>query len=137
MPVTATSRRKRVLVNSTHIARVGGRFALAAFQLTPPLGRSMMIEVAGWPSAPPYNVNGTADSIQNVRCCLAFSKLCKLVTNVIDRVDDEVRFGGEGGHRQSLEGTRNPRWRLINARYLGVYAETKTKNKSTNSSNTG
>ena len=40
-PTTATRRRKRVLVRKTHIARVGGKLALAAFQLTPPLGSSI------------------------------------------------------------------------------------------------
>ena len=42
MPTTATSSRKRVRVMKFHMARDGGSRARAAFQLTPPLGRSMV-----------------------------------------------------------------------------------------------
>jgi hypothetical protein len=42
MPVRARRSRNRDLVNKTHIALVGGRFDLAAFQLTPPLGSSII-----------------------------------------------------------------------------------------------
>lgn len=48
-PTTATRTRNRVLVKKTHTALVGGRLARAAFQLTPPLGRSIF-EVSRWPS---------------------------------------------------------------------------------------
>jgi hypothetical protein len=41
MPDKATNSKNRVLVKNTHIARVGGSCDLAAFQLTPPLGRSI------------------------------------------------------------------------------------------------
>jgi hypothetical protein len=41
-PTIVTSKRKRVLANSAHIALVGGSRALAAFQLTPPLGSSIL-----------------------------------------------------------------------------------------------
>ncbi len=40
-PATAMNSRNRVLVRNTHIALVGGSWALATFQLMPPLGRSM------------------------------------------------------------------------------------------------
>jgi hypothetical protein len=50
MPARVRRKRKRVLVNSTHIALVAGRFALVAFQLTPPFGSSMLsFAVAGGP----------------------------------------------------------------------------------------
>jgi len=42
MAAMAMRRRKRALVKTTNIALPGGRRALAAFQLTPPLGSSMM-----------------------------------------------------------------------------------------------
>lgn len=41
-PVTANETRKRVRVRRTRTARHGGRRDLADFQLTPPLGKSMM-----------------------------------------------------------------------------------------------
>lgn len=41
MPVMATKRRKRVRVRKCQTALDGGNRALAAFQFTPPLGRSM------------------------------------------------------------------------------------------------
>lgn len=41
MPDKATKSKNRVLVKKTHIALVGGNCDLAAFQLTPPLGRSI------------------------------------------------------------------------------------------------
>jgi hypothetical protein len=43
IPAKATHSRKRVLVKKIHIARVGGNRDLAAFQLTPPLGRSIAL----------------------------------------------------------------------------------------------
>jgi len=42
MAAMAMRRRKRALVRTTNIALPGGRRALAAFQLTPPFGSSMM-----------------------------------------------------------------------------------------------
>jgi hypothetical protein len=45
MPINETVRRNRVLVKKTHIALVGGSWALADFHVMPPLGRSMM---AAW-----------------------------------------------------------------------------------------
>lgn len=44
MPTMARVSRKRVLVNNTHRALVGGNCALADFQVMPPLGRSMVTE---------------------------------------------------------------------------------------------
>ena len=41
-PVIATTRRNLVLVMKCHIALVGGSLALVAFQLMPPLGRSIV-----------------------------------------------------------------------------------------------
>jgi hypothetical protein len=41
IPAKATNNKNRVLVKKIHIARVGGNRDLAAFQLTPPLGRSI------------------------------------------------------------------------------------------------
>ena len=41
-PVRATETRKRVRVSSTSTARHGGNRALADFQVTPPLGKSMV-----------------------------------------------------------------------------------------------
>lgn len=82
----ARSRRKRVLVNSTHIARVGGRLALAAFQLTPPLGRSMMFEVAGWPSAPPYKVDGATVAMCKISAVVSPSKVVQVGASKIQSV---------------------------------------------------
>lgn len=42
MPVTATRSKKRVRVTRFQTTRVGGNCALAAFQLKPPLGRSIL-----------------------------------------------------------------------------------------------
>lgn len=42
MPVTASDSRNLVRVMKFHIAREGGSRARAAFQLTPPFGRSML-----------------------------------------------------------------------------------------------
>lgn len=53
-PATATHSRNRVLVKKAHIALVGGRLALATFQLMPPFGNSMVKRV-GWPATPPRN----------------------------------------------------------------------------------
>lgn len=41
-PATAMQSRNLVLVKNDHTALVGGSWALAAFQLKPPFGRSMM-----------------------------------------------------------------------------------------------
>lgn len=49
----ATPSRNLVLVTKAHMALVGGSCALAAFQLKPPFGRSMVVEHLGWPTAPP------------------------------------------------------------------------------------
>jgi len=46
-PAMAMKRRNRVLAKKTHIALVGGKLALAAFQLTPPLGRSISTAPGG------------------------------------------------------------------------------------------
>jgi hypothetical protein len=43
IPARATESKNRVLVRKTHIARVGGKFALAIFQLTPPFGSSIAV----------------------------------------------------------------------------------------------
>lgn len=51
-PATATQSKNLVLVRKVHIALVGGRLALATFQLMPPFGRSMVKRV-GWPATPP------------------------------------------------------------------------------------
>lgn len=51
-PATATQSKNLVLVRKAHTALVGGRLALATFQLMPPLGRSMVKRV-GWPATPP------------------------------------------------------------------------------------
>lgn len=51
-PATATQSKNLVLVRKVHIALVGGRLALATFQLMPPFGRSMIKRV-GWPATPP------------------------------------------------------------------------------------
>lgn len=53
-PATAIHSRNLVLVRNVHIALVGGRLALATFQLMPPFGRSMVKRV-GWPATPPRN----------------------------------------------------------------------------------
>ena len=46
MPARAANSKNRVLVTKFQIALDGGSLALAAFQLTPPLGRSMTTEPA-------------------------------------------------------------------------------------------
>lgn len=51
-PVTATHNRNLVLVKKVHTALVGGKLALATFQLIPPFG-SNIFKQSGWPATPP------------------------------------------------------------------------------------
>lgn len=57
MPVMATSRRNLVLARNAQIALDGGKDALATFQFSPPLGRSILAtedyveEVVKWPAS--------------------------------------------------------------------------------------
>lgn len=51
IPTSAKHNKKRVLVRNTHIALVGGRFAFADFQVTPPFGKSMIADGSDIPVA--------------------------------------------------------------------------------------
>lgn len=62
IPAKATHNKNRVLVKKIHITRAGGKRDLAAFQLTPPLGRS--IAPLGGASSPPFQKNGINQSVQ-------------------------------------------------------------------------
>lgn len=53
-PVRATPSRNLVLVTKLHTALEGGSWALAAFQLKPPLGRSIVTTSWGGPQHHPY-----------------------------------------------------------------------------------
>lgn len=62
IPAKATHSKNRVLVKKIHITLVGGSRDLAAFQLTPPLGRSIApLSVA---SSPPFQMSEINQSVQ-------------------------------------------------------------------------
>jgi hypothetical protein len=61
IPAKAANNKNRVLVKKTHIARVGGNRDLAAFQFTPPLGRSIA-PLGGL--SPPFKTNEINQSVQ-------------------------------------------------------------------------
>lgn len=76
IPVRATRRRKRVLVSSTHIALVGGRLDLAAFQLTPPLGSSILS-----PEALATTTGQSRSCEMQPRCSRVFPAVCAKNSN--------------------------------------------------------
>jgi hypothetical protein len=65
IPVKATHSKNRVLVKKIHITRVGGSRDLAAFQLTPPLGRSI---APRWLLHHPFKRVKSINRYRNERC---------------------------------------------------------------------
>lgn len=95
-PATATHSKNFVLVRKAHTALVGGRLALATFQLMPPFGRSMIKRV-GWPATPPENKAGGCPIEAEERTgCVA---ICRLVAGRGSRGlvrSSEYHAGGGG-----------------------------------------
>lgn len=91
MPARVKSRRNRVRVTKFQSTRVGGSWALAAFQFRPPLGRSMVGEW-GKPSSPPESVGVRKGSIAIRRRRRQTSRFSRM-----SRGDGEVQ--GQPGQR--------------------------------------
>ena len=77
MPANATKRRKRVRVRKCRTALDGGSRALVDFQVTPPLGSSIVVkeEGRGWTDdtlfttvVPPREILPACDVVQGRRC---------------------------------------------------------------------